>query len=34
MPPNYPLVRDKTRMLDDYVAFVLAETLKQAKGAA
>ncbi len=31
---NYPLVRDKTRMVGDYVAFVVAETLKQAKGAA
>ncbi|MEC7574987.1 MAG: xanthine dehydrogenase family protein molybdopterin-binding subunit, partial [Pseudomonadota bacterium] len=30
---NYPLVRDKTRMVGDYVAFVVAETLKQAKGA-
>ena len=32
-PLNYPLVRDKTRMVGDYVAFVAAETLKQAKDA-
>jgi len=31
---NYPLVRDKTRMVGDFVAFIVAETLKQAKGAA
>ncbi|MEC8199111.1 MAG: xanthine dehydrogenase family protein molybdopterin-binding subunit, partial [Pseudomonadota bacterium] len=32
-PLNDPLVRDKTRMVGDYVAFVAAETLKQAKDA-
>ena len=32
-PLNYPLIRDKTRMVGDYVAFVAAETLKQAKDA-
>ena len=25
-PMNYPLIRDKTRMVGDYVAFVAAET--------
>ena len=33
-PPNYPLVRDKTRMVGNYVAFIVAETLEQAKDAA
>ena len=32
-PLNDPLVRDKTRMVGYYVAFVAAETLKQAKDA-
>ncbi len=33
-PPNYPLVADKARMAGDYIAFVVAETLAQAKDAA
>ena len=32
-PLNYPLVRDKTRMVGNYVAPVVAETIKQAKDA-
>jgi len=33
-PPNYPLVADKARMVGDYIALVVAETLAQAKDAA
>ena len=33
-PPNFPLVADKVRMVGDYVVFVVAETLAQAKDAA
>ena len=33
-PPNRPLVTDRARMVGDYVAFVVAETLDQAKDAA
>ena len=33
-PPNYPLVADKARMVGDYIALIIAETLAQAKDAA